>query len=186
MAGEGGWSDCQEGRAGLFAHHPSKPLMFALGKRTPWPGLMSSYVTGNRIKSSHSSLKRRKRKKKRAVLWLSSKGSHVEGDDETLWCTLQGHDSRLRWMLTEWCKDSKRALKEDAAARWTENLSDSVKLWQLNLIRMRSSVPGMLPNQKLIPLLPHQTLKRAKNSKISGLTLVSHVQIWSCSSLKWF
>lgn len=34
-----------------------------------------------------------------AVLWLSSKGSHVKGDDATLWCTLEGHDSRLRWSL---------------------------------------------------------------------------------------
>lgn len=40
---------------GHFAHHPSKPLMFVPGKRTPRPALVSSYVAGNRIKSSHSS-----------------------------------------------------------------------------------------------------------------------------------
>lgn len=77
MTREGGWSDSQEGCAGVFAHHPSKPLMFALGKRTPWPGFVSSYVVGNRIKSSHSS----PRCRNCAVLWLSSKGSRVNGDD---------------------------------------------------------------------------------------------------------
>lgn len=69
--------------------------MFALEKRTPWPGPMSSYVAGNRIKSSHS----RQRWRNCAVPWLSSKGFHVRGDDAALCCTLQGHGSRLRWGL---------------------------------------------------------------------------------------
>lgn len=94
MTREGGWSDCQEGYVGVFAHHPSKPLMFSLGKRTPRPGLVSFYVAGNRIKSSHSSPETEK-----TVLWLSSKGSHVKGDDAALWCTLQGHGSRLKGSL---------------------------------------------------------------------------------------
>lgn len=35
----------------------------------------------------------------KTVLWLSSKGSHVKGDDAVLWCTLQGHGSRLKGSL---------------------------------------------------------------------------------------
>lgn len=83
MTSEGGWIDCQEGLHGVFAHRPSKPLMFALGKRTPWPGLMSSYVAGNRIKSSHSGPR-----------WCAV--AVLEGIP---WCTLQGHGSGLRWSL---------------------------------------------------------------------------------------
>lgn len=72
---------------GHFPHHPSKPLMFVPRKRTPRPALVSSYVAGNRIKSSHSSLREGGIKRP----------PYLKEDDVTLCCVLWEHDSRLSW-----------------------------------------------------------------------------------------
>lgn len=79
----------------MIAHHPSKSLMFPLGKRTPRPELASSGAGGNRIKSSRG--RRRWREKKKTV--LSLKASHEEGDGATLCWTLGGRDRGLKWSL---------------------------------------------------------------------------------------
>lgn len=99
MTREGGWSDCQEGSAGyLPTIHPNLLcLLWENGRR----GLDSCHPMWPVIALKvHTVLRNESEKKKNcAVLCLSSMGCHVKGDAAALWCTLQGHGSRLRWSL---------------------------------------------------------------------------------------
>lgn len=177
MTREGGfWVDRQEGCEAVLAHHPSKPLMLAIGKRTQRHGPLSSHLVGNRIKSPHSSL----RCKNCEVILMSSNASHsviqlcgahfrenVSGRAET---DLSNSSERK--------EDKQETLTDNKPASWNEKWICNFKL-RIPFYKASSSGPRVSKPQSLCQpcaLLQHTWIK----------WMAHYNGCWRCNSNIWF